>query len=432
VSAGRVSDNLEGLSATNDTRLKDLKFATPLEFENHQISFKINGETFTFSDTDTLSKMMSTVNSNQNAGVVMSYSRLTDKFTVESKATGAGEKLTIDNLRGNAFSEGGAFGMNMVKSKYSDAVISDDGTYLSEEHLSATLGGFRPAGDHNSLFEDGEDTLSFEINGKRFEFDKNQTVQDMIDAVNDPANGAGVKVEFVQALRAFKITAADGGMLDIKNISGYVFGENSAIGIKDIENTYNDGRNAKLKINGVDVERATNSFTIDGISYSLNRTTDSPVNAAVTRDVASAVEKIKAFVEAYNKLVKGLDDKISESKTAKEREYTPRTDAEKAEMTEKEIEAWDAVAKKGLLRADSGIQSMLNSLRSALYERVEQAGLSPSDLGLKTAEYSAGTKGQIVLDEAKLTAALEADPERVMSVFTSTPPDGATASAPLS
>ncbi|MDR1589196.1 MAG: flagellar filament capping protein FliD [Oscillospiraceae bacterium] len=300
VSSGKVSNNDEGLSATNSTQLKDLKFQTALTFDNNQISFEINGETFTFNDTDTLAKVLSTVNSNANAKVTMSYSRLTDVFTIESKTTGVDSSLTIKNLTGNAFAAGGAFG------------ITGDGS-------------------------------------------------------------------------------------ELKN-----------------------GQDAKLKINNIDVSRASNSFAIDGITYKLNNTTDSAINAVVSRDVQPAVDKIKAFVEGYNKLVKGLDDKLIEKKTTSEAEYTPLTDAEKSELglSDEQIEEWEAIAKKGLLRNDSGIQTMLRSLRTALFDRVADAGLSPSDIGLTTGAYSLGTKGQISLDEDTLRAALEADPDRVMNVFT--------------
>jgi flagellar hook-associated protein 2 len=304
-SAGTVSTSGAGgtgLSDTNATQLKDLDFAVPLTFDNNdQISFEINGETFTFNNTDTLAKVLSTVNSNTNANVTMTYSRLTDKFTIESKTTGKDSALTITNIAGNAFgSGGGAFGI-----------------------------------------EAGE----------------------------------------------------------LKN-----------------------GQDAELTINDISVTRSVNSFTIDGISYTLNKTSDSAIDAVVSRDVQPAVDRIKAFVEGYNKLVKKLGDMLSETKTTEEKEYTPLTDAEKDELglSDEEIEEWEAIAKKGILRNDSGIQNMLNSLRTALYERVADAGLSAADIGLKTGEYSLGLKGQIVLDEDKLRAALDADPDRVMNVFTHT------------
>jgi flagellar hook-associated protein 2 len=414
-STGKVSADGEGFSNAGSTQLKELKFAKELKFEGGQISFKINDETFTFNDTDTLAKMLSTVNANSKANVTMTYSQLSDKFTVESKTTGKDSALTIENLRGNAFADGGAFGMTGMTAISSGKVVDNNGIALIRENLDQTLELFTSA-DNYKLFDEKSEELSFKINGKEFKFNKSTTLQGMMDEVNKPETG--VKVEFVDASHTFKFMSTDGKAITIENESGNVFGEHSAIGIS--ESSFAAGQDAKLKINGFDVTRSTNNFTIDGINYKLNKTTDTEIDATVSRDVQPAVDKIKTFVDAYNKLVKNLDDKLTETKSTSEAKYTPLTDDEKTELglSDKQIEDWEAIAKKGLLRRDSGIQNMLTSLRTALFERVAGAGLSPADIGIETGAYSLGMKGQIVLNEDKLRSALEADTNRVMSVFT--------------
>jgi hypothetical protein len=89
VSGSGVSNGGQ-LSESNTAMLKDLDFSTDLSFEDGQISFSINGEVFTFSETDSLQKVINTVNSNSKAGVIMNYSRLTDKFTITTKGDGRG------------------------------------------------------------------------------------------------------------------------------------------------------------------------------------------------------------------------------------------------------------------------------------------------------------------------------------------------------
>ncbi|MDR2664786.1 MAG: flagellar filament capping protein FliD [Oscillospiraceae bacterium] len=418
-SVDKVSNSAQGLSATNSTQLKDLDFKNKLEFVNGQISFKINDETFTFNETDTLARMISTVNSSTKANVTMTYSQLTDKFSIESKVAGAGSSLSVTNLVGNAFSDGGAFGMTAAKPVSSGAVADRSGTLLKTTDFGVKLGSFELK-DGATLFEQGKDKLSFKINGREFEFDKDDTLQYMVGKVNN--SGIGVEIKFDDATSKFTLEPTNGKPLSIENVSGNVFGEHSAIGITEIKSSYSAGQDAELIVNGITLSRSTNNFTIDGINYKLNKTTaaGADIDATVSRDVQPAVDKIKTFVDAYNKLVKNLDDKLTETKTKDETQYTPLTDDEKTELglSEKQIEEWEAIAKKGLLRRDTGIQDMLNSLRTALYERVAGAGLSPADIGLKTGAYSLGMKGQIVLDEEKLRSAFEADPDRVMSVFT--------------
>ena len=66
VSSTGVSEDGQ-LSESNSAMLKNLNFSTDLLFEEGQISFAINGETFTFNETDSLQKVINTVNSNTKA-----------------------------------------------------------------------------------------------------------------------------------------------------------------------------------------------------------------------------------------------------------------------------------------------------------------------------------------------------------------------------
>lgn len=292
-SASKVSAGGTQLSVNNSTMLKDLTFAKDMGFVDGEISFAINGESFTFKETDSLSKMLSTVSANEKAGVTLNYSRLTDTFTLSTKQMGTEAKLEITNLKGNAFGANGALGI-------------DTGTL-------------------------------------------------------------------------------------------------------------SNGQNAKLSINGVEIERDSNRFSIDGVNYTLNKETASATNFTLTRDVSASVNKIKTFVEGYNALVDKLGGMITEKK---EKNYRPLTELEKSEsgLSEKQIDKWETLAKQGILNNDPGVRNMLSSLRQALYTAVEGAGVSPASIGLGTAYLA--RDGKISLDEDKLQKALESDPEMVTRIFT--------------
>jgi len=147
---------------------------------------------------------------------------------------------------------------------------------------------------------------------------------------------------------------------------------------------------------------------------------DDDITVTLKRDATDAVNRIKGFIEAYNSIIKRIEGLVRERKTTSEASYGPLTDEEKSVMSEKQIADWEAIAKKGILRSDSGLQNLASSLRSALYESVKSAGMSPSDIGLTTGNFFSGTGGQIVLDEDKLRAALEEDPDRVANIFAGT------------
>jgi len=100
-SSGAVSasaDNKINLS----TQLKDLALGTQLQFSSGFISFNINGNDFTFSESDTLNTVISTVN-RSDAGVTMSYSSLSDGLTVKSKAKGADSAFVISDVSESNF-----------------------------------------------------------------------------------------------------------------------------------------------------------------------------------------------------------------------------------------------------------------------------------------------------------------------------------------
>lgn len=299
-SGAKVSKSGE-LAASNSTQLKDLDFANKLEFVNGEISFAVNGEEFTFKSTDTLQTMINKVNAS-DAGVNMSYSRLTDTISFASKETGEETSVEIRNIKGNAF--GGA---------------------------------------------------------------------------------------------------------------------DSAFGISN--GTYKNGEDAVLSINGVEVKKSSNDFTLDGIRYSLNRTFDpadadeGAVTVKLTKDVSTAVDNIKKFVTGYNTLINKLTDLVNTRKTTKEKSYTPLTEEEKSTMSEEQIEKWEEIAKKGLMYNDAGLQKLVSGLRTAMYDTVQGLGMSAAEIGLRTGEYA--TTGEIVLDEDMLRSALEKDPHAVMNVFMS-------------
>jgi len=266
----------------------------------------------------------------------------------------------------------------------------------------------------NELLFDADGNISFSINGKEFTFSKDITLSEMMSAIN--SSEAGVKMTYSSLTKGFTITAKTTGSssrVEIQNISGNAFdGENAAFGIA-AQTVY--GQDAILTIEGRQVVRSSNTFTIDGITYSLNDESATPISFNVQRDIESAVNKITSFIDAYNSLITTLQNKIEEKVY---RDYLPLTDKQKEAMKDKEIELWEEKAKSGLLRNDMTISSLLSSLRSAFYTVVESAGISAAEIGLTTGSYGDG--GKITVDKDKLRKALESNPDQVTNLFIAT------------
>ena len=99
--------------------LADLNFATELDGSS-LYHFNINGVDFEFDSSAKLSTVISRINSS-NAGVTLSYSTLTDQFSVTAKETGAGNNISIKDSTGNLMS---AFGLTDTSGAVSTAGVN--------------------------------------------------------------------------------------------------------------------------------------------------------------------------------------------------------------------------------------------------------------------------------------------------------------------
>ncbi len=344
--------------------------------------------------------------SNANVGsmVVNEITQLASSATAKSQfmfTGGATATVSLDTkLKDAAFATGLAFASRQV------------GTEVDEE------------GDPVM-----ENYIAFSINGKEFEFKEDSTFNEIATTVNR-AN-VGVNMSYSSLSKGFTITAKDSGAaskVEITNIAGNAFATTAGAAAFGIAEGTTYGQNAKLKINGIDVERNSNSFSIDGIQYTLKKQMDpgSDIKFNVERDIEPTFQKIKSFIEGYNQLIADLQTAYEQKPN---RDYAPLTDNEKDSMTEKEAEKWEALAKEGMLYRDSNIGNLLSTMRGAFYSVVEGAGKSAADIGLRTSDkYYEG--GKIVIDETALREALNSNPEQVKDIFTklSTSTDSATAS----
>lgn len=106
------------------------------------VAFKINGVSFEFDSTKkTMNDVISEVNSSA-AGVTLSYSEATDKFTLTSKIKGAGDAITIEEVSGGFFGSDSKLGINSLTiNNGQDAVFTLDGTTMTRNDNNFVLDG---------------------------------------------------------------------------------------------------------------------------------------------------------------------------------------------------------------------------------------------------------------------------------------------------
>lgn len=331
------------------------------------------------------------------------------------------------SVKAGSSAEEGKVTINSITKLAEAASLSGTDVFASELNRDVALKDL----DFNNklMFQQNGDVkeVKFSINGVNFTFNEDTLLNDMMSQIN--ASDAGVKISYSSLKDGFTITSKTTGSaskIEIKNTEGnmfsYVDAEGHTVaGALGIAEQTKTGQDAELKIDGYDVVKSSNTFTIDGITYTLNDKyipadeNDKGISFTVTKNVDAVVDKISKLVDSYNELIGKIQDMYGEEVF---RSYSPLTDAQKDEMSDKDIEKWEEKAKSGMLHNDSGIDALLTTVRKALYTNVEGTGMMLSDIGLTTGTYTNGAK--ITLNKDKLRTALENNPDAVKSMFINT------------
>lgn len=279
----------------------------------------------------------------------------------------------------------------------------------------------------------GEFLREFKINGKLVgAFNKDTALETVLTSINGNAD-AGVKVSYSKTTNQFQFTAKESGAssrIDMGDgLANALFGG----GKKD------EGQDAifSMMVNGQELDgisRSSNTFDVDGMSVSLKGTFGAygssntlgkdnieaakadAVSFTSSSDADKIVDTIKSMVEDYNAMVTEIKNAYSTMPQQKSNGnyYEPLTEEDKADMSESSIKAYEEKAKQGLLFADRDLSALYTQLTSA----ISMSGKDGADLksiGI-TSNYSNGLT-TLSLNEEKLRAALETDPDKVRDVF---------------
>jgi len=321
-----------------------------------------------------------------------------DKITFKTAQESGATKLTLYNY-GDASQDGlSLLGIN-------NGASNRINTNETLESLAKRVLGT----DADSIFDD-DGNLTFSINSQEFTFSKNTTISAMLNAINNNAN-AQATIKYDELTGKFVLTAKQlgaGKNLDVDDTLKKI------LGIIDLL----DGTDAEVEIGMVGgektlVTRSSNSFTVNGITYNLQKADESKtITIRVDTDVDGIYETITGFINKYNEMIDKINSKLTEKY---DRNYPPLTEEQKKAMNEKDIELWEEKAKTGLLRNDSILERMILDLRRALYDSIEGVSIHLTSIGIKTGSYE--QRGKLVVDEQKLKEAIRNNPEGVMELF---------------
>jgi flagellar hook-associated protein 2 len=251
------------------------------------------------------------------------------------------------------------------------------------------------------------------------------SLDSMLNKLN--ASGAGVNTFYDSATQKVAISTTNTGnnntkTTDDSNGKEIVFNSSFLTSTLMLDSSKESGgTDANVTINGMATTRHSNTFTINNTTFMLNAEIPSTqtVTVGIDTDTDGMYDKIKSFVDQYNDVIEKINDMIS---VAPNRDYSPLTSAQKAQMSDTDISNWNEKARQGTLYNDNILTSVLSKMRQNFYSTVSGiTGGSYSQLaqiGITTSsDYTA--HGKLVIDESKLKSAIASDPDGVMKLFTS-------------
>lgn len=406
------------------------------------LTFSIGGEAFKTVNIDPDKTIADLVTDLNAEGLNASFDAKTGKLNIKAKDGKTlqfddGNQIDLANL-GVSQTVGG------FSKTYSQVSIATHGGTQQTPTSSTSL-------QHLGLLSDGKFTISaVQADGKMkdtiIEFKATDTLDSLIKRINSSgagvtalfsngqmsisANSTGTNKENVDAdiqLKTVKTVnedlseSIDNSGFDLFNKLGFVSSIPSG---EATVNLSGKGSNAKYKINDLEMESQTNTINIQGYSIKLTGTFNTDysatqgVSVSASNDIDSMMTKIKELVTTYNGLVTDLNNSLKEKKY---RDYAPLTSEQREGMSESDIKLWEDKARSGLLRNDSILRDGLYKMRANFTGEI--GGLSNStidslsEIGITTSS-RVSDGGTLEINETKLRAALEKDPDQVSKMFT--------------
>jgi flagellar hook-associated protein 2 len=238
------------------------------------------------------------------------------------------------------------------------------------------------------------------LNGTDVNISAGDSLSDISSKINDADSGYSASViDDVLVIEAEK-TGVENALLDGSDGSTPTISDNNGIlkGLGILDNTtgyFTDEKaaaDAEIEINGITgIASSSNEITdaVDGMTFNINSeaAAGSTATISVAKDTGKATKAVQAFVDQYNSVMGFMDSKSG-------------YDAETEEG--------------GILQGDGTVMRLQMRLRELVTSKVKETGDYQT---LNSVGIEIDRDGVMSLDTAKLTEALETNPEETMNLF---------------
>lgn len=258
------------------------------------------------------------------------------------------------------------------------------------------------------------------VAGKKVEFlvgsDDTETVKNLNEALKTA--GLDSKIEAKEENGKISLVSKTAGTAgnftvgyrdDSASVNGFKYdnyaGEDAKVTIKDLTT-------------GVEREytNVSNEIEVDGVTFKIdeNAAAGSTSKITIKADGTELKDKIVEFINDYNELLGHINGKLYEEY---DRNYLPLTDDDKEGLSDSEIEKLEKKAQTGLLRNDSYLREFADDMKLTMTTILEKSGLSLERIGINPVQDYSTQNGLFTIDEDKLLAAIEEDPDGIQELF---------------
>ena len=409
---------------------------------NKLYTFEINGvKVGNYSKDSTLADLMDDINKS-DAGVKVSYSQTTKNFLFEAKETGADSKVELGDGLAKAM-----FGVPGSSDGSGNGSSDGSNIKFSEAFKNVDWG-------------DSDRYVEFDFPDFSYAFlaTSDMTIKDVVDKLNESTAHTwhGYTFSYDETTGRIVSTSEDGDDYVPKaTLKGTDIRDEDDPGVELEYKTnvsYTAGQDAvfDVTVNGEQIQmaRSTNSVNIDGLTINMEGTfntkvdedgnpvppdkdgkyqvenTKDAVTFKSTTDSDKIIDVIKTMIADYNTMMSEVKSAYStmpyQSSNGAFANYEPLTDEDREGMTESAIERYEEKAKQGILFGDRTLSALYTKMNQA-FSFSNRADIDAlKDMGISVS-YDIGSSSQVItLDEDKMRAMLDSDPDRVADLFTKT------------
>lgn len=192
------------------------------------------------------------------------------------------------------------------------------------------------------------------------------------------------------------------------------------------------GQDAVIYLNDAEYRNSTNTFEINGLTFTALNTTKDGEEITVTteQDTDGIYDMVKNFLKEYNAIVNEMD-KLYNADSAKG--YEPLTSEEKEALSDSEVEEWEKKVKDALLRRDNNLSTVNSAMQAVMSAGITVNGKTMylHDFGIDTLGYFEAPDnerhayhidgdpddGETMNNPDKLKSMISNDPDTVITFF---------------